>query len=167
MASSSTTPDFCLAGVLTINGVRPTVLSVDETAYYQAQHFLALGTGVTYIDSHVTVIRRRSVGGGFREALSVTNHDARSIDLDIRIEAESDFADLFEIKNKSSEKQGAISRHVDRDRELTLTTDPERQAREIVHAGLDAREIQVFDDENLRPHGSAGVTETLIWRLNS
>jgi glycogen debranching enzyme len=121
---------FLSRWVLTINGVRPTVLSVDETAYYQVQHFLALATGATYIDSHVTVIRRRAVGGGFREALSVTNHDAASVELDIRIEAESDFADLFEIKNKSVEKQGTISRHVDRDGELTLTYEREMFRRE-------------------------------------
>src|SRR5262249_36436977 len=116
---------FLSRWVLTINGVRPTVLSVDETAYYQVQHFLALATGTTYIDSHVTVIRRRAVGGGFRETLSVINHDAAAIDLDIRIEAESDFADLFEIKNKSVKKQGTISRRVDRDGELTLAYERE------------------------------------------
>jgi len=133
---------FLSRWVLTINGVRPAVLSVDETAYYQVQHFLALATGATYIDSHVTVIRRRAVGGGFREALSVINHDAAPIDLDIRIEAESDFADLFEIKNKSVKKQGTISRHVDKDGELTLAYEREMYRLKTCIASLSPAEIE-------------------------
>jgi hypothetical protein len=101
------------------------VLSVDETAYCQVQHSRALATGSTYIDSHVTVIRRRAVGGGFREVLSVFSRDAAPMDLDIRIEARSDFADPFEIKNRSVKKQGAISRHVGRHGELTLACERE------------------------------------------
>src|SRR5262245_41137376 len=116
---------FLSRWVLTINGLRPTVLSVDETAYYQVQHFLALATGSTYIDSHVTVIRRRAVGGGFRESLSVINPGAVPIDPAVRVEAESDFADLFEIKNRSVKKRGVISRHVDRDGELSLAYERE------------------------------------------
>src|SRR5262245_6247688 len=111
---------FLSRWVLTINGVRPIVLSVDETAYYQVQHFLALATGATYTDSHVTVVRRRAVGGGFREAVSVTNHDSSPIGLVIRIQADADFADLFEIKNKNVAKLGSISRRVDGDGELKL-----------------------------------------------
>src|SRR5262245_50952558 len=62
--------------VLTIKGVRPTVPFGCQTTYYQVQHFLPLATGTTYIHSHGTGIRRRAVGGGFRETLSVINHDA-------------------------------------------------------------------------------------------
>jgi hypothetical protein len=83
------------------------VLSVDETAYCQVQHSRALATGSTYIDSHVTVIRRRAVGGGFREVLSVFSRDAAPMDLDIRIEARSDFADLFRDQEQECEEAGS------------------------------------------------------------
>ena len=76
--------------VLTINGLRPTLLSVDDTAYYRVQHFLALATGATYIDSHLTVIRQRGVGHGFQERLVLINHGHEPIDLDIRIEVGAD-----------------------------------------------------------------------------
>jgi glycogen debranching enzyme len=90
--------------VLTINGQRPALLSVDDTAYYRVQHFLALATGAVYIDSHLTVVRQRSIGEGFRERLVLGNHSATPIDLDIHIEVGADFADLFEVKEKLEKK---------------------------------------------------------------
>lgn len=143
---------FLSRWILTVNGVRPTLLSVDETAYWQVQYFLALASGATYIDSHVTVIRQRTVGGGFREVLSITNHGADAIDLDVHIEAESDFADLFEIKkikNDRVEKKGTTSRRVDKGGELTLTYEREKFHRETRIVSSPAAEI---DDTGLRFH---------------
>ena len=98
--------------VLTINGLRPALLSVDDTAYYRVQHFLALATSTMYIDSHLSVVRQRSIGEGFRERLVLANHDKEAIDLDIRIEAGADFADLFEVKDNLS-KTGEFYREVE------------------------------------------------------
>ena len=90
--------------ILTINGLRPQVLSIDDTAYYCVQHFLALATGAVYIDSHLTVVRSRHIGDGFHETLTLVNHANDDVDLDIRIEADADFADLFEVKNELAKK---------------------------------------------------------------
>ena len=98
--------------VLTINGLRPALLSVDDTAYYRVQHFLALATSTMYIDSHLSVVRQRSIGEGFRERLVLANHDKEAIDLDIRIEAGADFADLFEVKDNLT-KKGEFYREVE------------------------------------------------------
>src|SRR5215472_6867301 len=65
---------FLSRWVLTINGVRPIVLSVDDVAYYKVQHFLALATATVYVDSHLSVSRRRAVGGGLHEILTLINH---------------------------------------------------------------------------------------------
>jgi glycogen debranching enzyme len=99
--------------------MRPKVLSVDDTAYYTAQHFLALATGTVYVDSHLTVVRRRYVNGGFHEDLALVNHDHAPIDLEIRIDAAADFADLFEVKDKLK-KKGELYSHVEPDGALTL-----------------------------------------------
>jgi glycogen debranching enzyme len=109
---------FLSRWVLTVNGMRPKLLSVDDTAYFAAQHFLALATGTVYVDSHLTLIRRRFVNGGFREDLVVINHDHAPIDLDVEIEAAADFADLFEVKDKLN-KKGELYRHAE-DGTLTL-----------------------------------------------
>jgi glycogen debranching enzyme len=110
---------FLSRWVLTINGMRPKVLSVDDTAYYSAQHFLALATGTVYVDSHLTVVRRRMVNGGFHEELALVNHDHEPIDLEVRIEADADFADLFEVKDKLA-KHGELYRIVRPDGGLVL-----------------------------------------------
>jgi hypothetical protein len=109
---------FLSRWVLTINGQRPIVLSVDDTSYYRVQHFMALATGEVYIDSHLSVARQRSVGGGFNEVLLIVNHGVAPVDLDIRIEVAADFADLFEVKDKRP-KKGELYRQV-ADNRLTL-----------------------------------------------
>jgi glycogen debranching enzyme len=103
---------FLSRWVLTINGQRPTVLSVDEQEYFSVQFFMALATGTVYVDSHLSVVRRRAIERGFHEDLVLSNHDKAPVDLEIRIEADSDFADLFEVKDRLA-KQGAFHRRIE------------------------------------------------------
>ncbi len=95
---------FLSRWILTINGMRPNTLSVDEQAYFKVQFFEALTTGTVYVDSHLSVTRRRAVAQGFKEEIEITNHDKEPIDLDIKLEAAADFADLFEVKDKLEKK---------------------------------------------------------------
>src|SRR3954469_21813736 len=103
---------FLSRWVLTINGLRPKLLSIDDQAYFRVQHFLALATGTIYVDSHLSVVRRRSVGGGFQEDITLINHGHQPIDLEIQVEVGADFADLFEVKDKL-EKKGHLYQSVD------------------------------------------------------
>ena len=57
------------------------------------------------------MIRRRSVGKGFTEELTILNHDEKPASLTVRIEAASDFADLFEVKD-ALKKKGTYSARV-------------------------------------------------------
>jgi glycogen debranching enzyme len=88
--------------VLTVNGQRLNVLSTDDLQYFQTRFFLVPGSGSVYVDSKLSVIRQREVADGFREELRVLNHESEPVDLQIRIEAASDFADLFEVKDALS-----------------------------------------------------------------
>jgi len=90
---------FLSRWVLTVNGQRLNSLSVDDLNYFETRFFLVPGTGTIYVDSKLSVIRQRAVGDGFREQLTVLNHDDKPVRLTIRIEAGSDFADLFEVKD--------------------------------------------------------------------
>jgi glycogen debranching enzyme len=103
---------FLSRWILTINGRRPTLLSVDEQEYFGVQFFMALATGTVYVDSHLSVNRQRAIERGFRENLTLINHDKKPVDLEIRLEADSDFADLFEVKDKL-EKKGTLLRRVE------------------------------------------------------
>jgi glycogen debranching enzyme len=102
---------FLSRWVLTVNGERLTPLSTDDLQYFETRFFLVPGTGTVYVDSKLSVIRRRAVGNGFREELSILNHDAKPIDLTVRIEAACDFADLFEVKD-ALKKKGKYSNQV-------------------------------------------------------
>lgn len=98
--------------VLTINGQKPKLLSVDDSAYFKVQFFGALATGTVYVDSHLSVVRRRVISRGFREELRLANHDNKPVDLRVRMEVDADFADLFEVKDKL-EKKGQCYRRVE------------------------------------------------------
>ncbi len=95
---------FLSRWVLTIDGLRPTLLSADDLAYFRVQFFLALATGTIYVDSKLSIVRRRSVCDGFREELEIVNHDRQPVTLRVHLEAASDFADLFEVKDKLAKK---------------------------------------------------------------
>jgi len=103
---------FLSRWVLTVNNERLTALSVDDLQYFETRFFLVPGTGTVYIDAKLSVIRQRAVGDGFHEELTILNHDEKAVDLDVRIEAGCDFADLFEVKD-ALKKKGNYYRRVD------------------------------------------------------
>ena len=106
---------FLSKWVLTIDGERLNALSTDDLHYYETRFFLVPGTGTVYIDAKLSVIRQRTVGRGFTERLTILNHDDKPVSLEVRIDAGSDFADLFEVKDKLK-KKGAYYQRAERGR---------------------------------------------------
>ncbi|HJR88605.1 MAG TPA: glycogen debranching N-terminal domain-containing protein, partial [Aeromicrobium sp.] len=104
---------FLSKWVLTVNDLRLTALSVDDLQYFESRFFLVPGTGTVYIDSKLSVIRHRAVSNGFIDELTFLNHDRDTVDLVIRIDADSDFADLFEIKD-ALPKKGSYTKRIER-----------------------------------------------------
>ena len=102
---------FLSKWVLTINGERMNALSIDDLQYFESRFFLVPGTGTVYVDAKLSVIRRRAVGNGFHEELTILNHDNEPVDLSVRLEAGCDFADLFEVKD-ALKKKGTYSARV-------------------------------------------------------
>jgi glycogen debranching enzyme len=100
---------FLSKWVLTVNGDRLMSLSTDDLQYFEARFFLVPGVGSVYVNATLSVIRQRSVGNGFHEVLAILNHDDAPVDLTVRIDADSDFADLFEVKD-TLQKQGSYAR---------------------------------------------------------
>src|SRR6266853_2623900 len=95
---------FLSRWVLTIDGQPLQTLSRDDLDYFSAQFFLVPGTGTVYVDADLSVMRRRSAGNGFREKLLVRNEKSEARDIELRLEAAADFADLFEVKDALSKK---------------------------------------------------------------
>jgi glycogen debranching enzyme len=108
---------FLSKWVLTVNGERVNALSVDDLQYFETRFFLVPGTGTVYIDAKLSVIRQRAVSNGFSEELTILNHDNEPVNLVVRIEADSDFADLFEVKD-ALVKKGGLYRRVEKGRLL-------------------------------------------------
>ena len=106
---------FLSRWVLTVDGEKLNPLSVDDLQYFETRFFLVPGTGTVYVDAKLSVIRRRAVGDGFHEELTILNHDDHPVDLTIRIDAASDFADLFEVKD-ALQKKGRYSARVEKKR---------------------------------------------------
>jgi len=113
--------------LLTIDGRRLNALSTDDLSYFEARFFLVPGTGTVYIDSKLSVIRQRAVGDGFHEVLTLLNHDEEPVELTVRFDVASDFADLFEVKDALA-KKGTYSTVVD-DGELVLSYERDTFAR--------------------------------------
>jgi glycogen debranching enzyme len=89
---------------LYVDGERLEAVSVDDVEYFETRFFLIPGALTPFVDTEISVIRQRSIGGSFDERLTVINHEGTPADLRIRIEVGSDFADLFEIKDVQSKK---------------------------------------------------------------
>jgi glycogen debranching enzyme len=119
---------FLSRWVLTLDGQRLNPLSVDDLQYFETRFFLVPGTGTVYIDAKLSVIRQRAVGDGFHEELTILNHDDKPADLTVRVEAASDFADLFEVKD-ALQKKGEYYTQVD-DGRLVLGYKRETYVRE-------------------------------------
>ena len=138
---------FLSKWILTLDGERLNPLSVDDLQYFETRFFLVPGTGTVYVDAKLSVIRRRAVGDGFHEELTLLNHDEKPVEITVRIEAASDFADLFEVKD-ALKKKGKYSADVDEG---------------LVAARLLTRDVPARDDDLLfgpcdlrrdRPHAS-------------
>ncbi len=146
---------FLSAWVLTVNGERLNSLSVDDLQYFEARFFLVPGTGTVYVDAKLSVIRQRAVGDGFHEELTILNHAEEPIELTVRVDADSDFADLFEVKD-ALKKKGTYTTRIDEDG-LHLVYQRETFARMTT---ISASAPAAIDEKGLtfvvtiEPHGS-------------
>ncbi|MET8267840.1 amylo-alpha-1,6-glucosidase [Micromonospora arida] len=107
---------FLSTWVLTVNGERLNSLSYDDLQYFESRFFLVPGMATHYVDAKLSIIRERTVGGSFCEQLTILNHDEKPVDLEIRMDAASDFADLFQVKDEILNKKGEIYTEVESDR---------------------------------------------------
>jgi glycogen debranching enzyme len=146
---------FLSRWVLTVDGERLTALSTDDLQYFETRFFLVPGTGTVYVDAKTTVIRRREVADGFREQLTVLNHDVKPVELTIRIDAAADFADLFEVKDALAKKGSRSIQAVAG--QLVMTYERESFRRSTI---VSSTEPAAVDEDGLtfttviEPHGS-------------
>ena len=159
---------FLSKWILTVDGHRLNALSTDDLNYFEAHFFLVPGTGTVYVDSKLSVIRERAVGNGFHEKLKLLNHDEQPVDLTVRVEAASDFADLFEVKD-ALEKQGTYTRSIE-DGELVLAYARDTFARATRISSSAPAQIDqdgLTFDVQLAPHGEWSTDLDVVTALRA
>jgi glycogen debranching enzyme len=143
--------------LLTVDSKPLDVLSTDDTRSFSASFFLVPGTGSEYTDATMSLIRRRVVGDGFFEELTVLNHSTEEIRPEISIAVAADFADLFEVKDATIEKPGKSFSRIDND-VLVLGYDRDGYVRETWirphDDGAELREDSVVLRPTIEPHGT-------------
>jgi glycogen debranching enzyme len=145
---------FLSRWLLTVDGQRPNVLSTDDLDYFSVQFFLVPGTGTIYVDADQSIIRKRTIGNGFSEELSILNHKDTPLDLTVRIEAAADFADLFEVKDHLT-KKGELYHRIENNH-LLLGYRRDRFVRETLIASsakADIDEHGLSFAVHIEPHG--------------
>jgi glycogen debranching enzyme len=116
--------------ILTFQGTPLDALSTDVIEYYYAQHFCVPPTGSFYKNPTISIVRRRFIGDGFVEDLSLLNHGTEAEEVELQLEAGADFADLFEVKDVLK-KKGQLYREV-REGQLVLGYRRENFIRETI-----------------------------------
>ncbi|MFV2085632.1 glycogen debranching N-terminal domain-containing protein [Micromonospora sp. LOL_021] len=104
---------FLSTWVLRIDGHRLNALSQDDLHFFETRFFLVPGRPTHYVDAKLSVIREQSIGAAFIERLTVLNHDIAPATLTLRVDMDTDFADLFEIKDVQHKRGTKSVRHDD------------------------------------------------------
>jgi hypothetical protein len=103
---------FLSKWLLTANGSRLRVNSTADLAYFTTRFFLVPEVGMGSDGPTASVIRNRMIGDGFHEDVTVLNHDSEPLEIELRLEADADFADILEVKD-GLEKKGRHYRRVE------------------------------------------------------
>jgi glycogen debranching enzyme len=133
---------------LTVDGLEPQPLTVHTAEPFAATFLGRMPPSAGRADSTMLVVRRRYVGDGMREDITLRNTAARPKRCVLALAAEADFADLFEVKGRS--KPRAVAAAAAADATLVITSG-RRERRQ---------ELRIIGDEN--PSVADGV---LTWRL--
>jgi glycogen debranching enzyme len=103
-------------------GERPLeLLGLDQSAHFAAQFFLTPRVGPDE-EAPCSIMRRRLIDHVWIEEISVTNHRHERSEMRIVLEIDTDFADLFEVKDTKVAEREVSCRHDDQ----TLTLAYER-----------------------------------------
>ncbi|MDQ2876690.1 MAG: amylo-alpha-1,6-glucosidase [Actinomycetota bacterium] len=133
---------------LTVDGQEPQPLAAQPGEPYAATFLSRVPPRAGKADSTLLVVRRRYVGDGMREDITVRNTAARTARCTVELSADADFADLFEVKGQSKPRASVSVHAAD-------------SALEISSGRRDRRQEVVIDGD-----GDPSVTDgTLTWRL--
>jgi glycogen debranching enzyme len=145
---------------LTVDGKEPQPLSVEHHEPYAATFLARMPPRPGRADSTLLVMRRRYIGDGMREDITIRNTSAAAVRCVLELAADADFADLFEVKGRAKPR-ATVSAHAagsalvitsgrrDRRQELVIDGDGEPTVADgslkwrLAIAGHDERTISI------------------------
>jgi glycogen debranching enzyme len=135
---------------LRVDGIEPQPLSAQHAEPYAATFLGRMPPRAGKADSTLLVVRRRYVGDGMREDITLRNTSAKPKRCKIELTAEADFADLFEVKGRSKPRTAATTGVADSGLVITSGRRERRQ------------ELQITGDQN----PAVSDDGLLAWRLS-
>jgi glycogen debranching enzyme len=118
---------------LTVDGKEPQPLSVEHHEPYAATFLARMPPRPGRADSTLLVIRRRYIGDGMREDITIRNTSATAVRCVLELAADADFADLFEVKGRAKPR-ATVSVHA-ADSALVITSGRRDRRQELVIDG--------------------------------
>ena len=95
---------------LRIDGVRPEPLTVQTKEPYAAMFIGRAPPSPGHADSSLLVLESHYVGNGMRVDIEIRNIGATPVECSIELRADTDFADLFEVKEGRAHTDGDVTR---------------------------------------------------------
>ena len=103
---------FISRWVLRLDETPLQLLSLNQSAHFDAQFFLTPAVGPEE-EAPCSIVRHRLVGDVWMERLIVTNHLHETSRLRLALDVDTDFADLFEVKDGLVAERDVTCRHDD------------------------------------------------------
>ena len=97
---------------LRVNGHRLETLAVETREPYAATFVARARAAVGHADSDLIVWRRRHVGRGLREEITITNYGLGVLPVDVEVHIDVDFADVFAVKDGRVDTSRHRSLHI-------------------------------------------------------
>jgi glycogen debranching enzyme len=135
---------------VTVDGIEPQPLSVQQSEPYGAAFLGRMPPPAGKADSTLLLIRRRYVGDGMREDITLRNTSAKARRFRLTLLAEADFADLFEVKGRSRGRAAATTAVGESG---LIITSGRRERRQ---------ELRITGDQN----PAVSESGSLVWRLS-
>jgi glycogen debranching enzyme len=133
---------------LSVDKLEPQPLTVHAAEPYAATFLGRMPPRAGRADSTLLVVRRRYVGDGMREDITLRNTSPRPKRCVLALTAEADFADLFEVKGRSKPRAAATVSGGD---SMLVITSGRRERKQ---------ELRITGDDNPAVDGNV-----LTWRL--
>src|SRR5215216_1776948 len=100
---------FLSAWQLSVTGRRCDILSTAQVDHFVGQFFLVPPTATFHGAPRLSIVRQRLVGDAWLEELVISNHLNEPTEIELALDVEADFADIFDIKEDRVDRRQVVA----------------------------------------------------------